>query len=362
MAKASRTQYAALPVNQGGGATQATITGVAAGASLMAFVVSKVENTAQDAPVAVTATRSGGAAASMTRIDTSADSPGLTTLKYEAFKALTAWKIDGLAAGDYTVAVSANGSAAAATLVGGVVELADAAQIIAFAMDANVDEVDSENGVSALPALTLPASGNFATDEVLLIGAQMYSDGVEDDVQVVTPAGWNLIGSQPDLRTGKMGFALLDRSLTTVDQVSVTFTTTQTNLYGRAGVLIALVASATPMTKKVRIVYGDDSLDTVSGVTLEVFANPAGDHVYTGSKLFKVTGLTWANEDIGGGDIRSVLEFTVPDSATWFTSGVTLQADDTVVAVGGIPGTGGNLFGSDGFVMGAVGTVVEVEA
>lgn len=352
MAAPSRVQIKALPQTNGTGTTTVTLdSACAAGNKLILFLFSDVTFANAADPVVVEATPSGGSAVAMTLI-------GYRAWTYEAQRRVSAWQLADVTNAVYTIDVDANGSSGDADLRGFVVEVTG--EHLALAENITFASAGSENGVLSVSVGPVPGSGEFSNDEIYALAFTAASNGTYSDIDWTTPSGWAALYDDGDGTSAKFPIAVFDRTLSTSAGQTVVLASSVEDAYGRAGMALYFVASGPETQQKIRIEHGDSSLNGVSGVTVEVFANPGEDETFTGSKLFEVSGLTWANEDIGGGIIRSVLEFNVPDAGNWFAPALApLTTGQSVVCGGGIPGTGGDLMGSAGFTGYAVGEVTE---
>ena len=353
MAAPSRVQSSLIPAVQGAGTTGVTLSDVVQGSSLYIFVAAKVDVAEATDPMQITYTKDGGAPVVVTPV-------ARRGLQWEAFKAVTFARVQNVDAGDYAINITLNGDASNAYVIGAAYEIAGAGNLYPLSEGDTLRLLFSGNNASSLGPFTLPGSGTFSSNEILLLTALIFSDDpTETDVDPLPPTGHTLRHEQADLTLGKQGFAMYDATLSSNAQINPTFSSTSPNDYGRAGIMVALVNLGGTTQKKILIEHErDDDLDGTTGVTVEVFANPGEGHPWTGTKLFKVENCEWHNEDIEG-TIKTVMRFDVPAVESWYTSQVTLSDEDTCVVIGGIPRPQGHPCGPGGFVAGAVGVVYE---
>lgn len=325
---------------------------VTAGTSFYAFIYTRVDSSTASDPIAsVAAAPGGGGSSNMSLV-------AYKTLKYESNKRLSLYRLTGLANDTYTITVTCNGVAGSTSISGAVVNVSGDGSITALANNSTYNYIDSENGVNSITFPTLPASGSFNSNEVLLISASATSDGSDSDIQWQGATGHTQAVDQGDNTGGKGAFSLSHNTPASSNAISgLTYTSTDNDSFGRVGILLALVNESSPTIQKVKVVNEDDSI-TTSGVKATVCQLPSGDH-WIGRPIFTVSDLTWVVEDVGGTD-KSVLYITIPDSTSWLVSGITIAADDILRVVGGEVGTGGDLMGDSGFKGIAEGTVIEV--
>lgn len=324
---------------------------VPAGSTFYAFIATKVDTSTSSDPISsVSAAPGGGGSSNMSLV-------GFRTQKYESHKRLSLYRLTSLDNDTYTITVTCNGIAGSTSISGVVFNVTGDGSITALSLNNTYVTADSENGVSSVTFPSLPASSTFNSSEVLLLACSVASDGSDADLNWQVPTGFTGHVDLGDNTYGKIAIAAASRLPASTSAITgLTYSSVDTNLYGRIGFLVALVNESSPTIQKVKVVNEDDSI-TTSGVKATVCQLPSGDH-WIGRPIFTVSDLTWVVEDVGGTD-KSVLYITIPDSTTWLVTGITIAADDILRVVGGEVGTGGDLMGDSGFKGIAEGTVIE---
>ena len=330
---------------------------VAAGSNIYVALVSSYQNDAGVIanPFAVTATIGAGSPVSMTQVD-------IQRWQYEQTKAIAIFKLDNVSAGACTLNIAVAVTATDVNLTAGAFEVSGGANVAPLVVGSTISHgTSAANGTNSIVLPQLPTSGDFAGTDILMLAVESAANGTFADINWTTPTDWALALTQPDGTNGKNSFAAFSKTQSGATAINLTLLSGNNDVNGRAGILLALVDTGPAMVQKMKIVHKDSSIAGVSGVRAQFYQQPVSGR-WTGDSLFAAEGLSFANEDIGGGDIRSVLYLTVPDVGTWHKSGVTLTAGDTLIAVVGIPGTGGDFVGAGGVKTAAVATVIEVAA
>lgn len=183
---------------------------------------------------------------------------------------------------------------------------------------------NSENAATELvcgPTGTLPSG-----DKRLFAIVSNNNYNSTSDIGWQVPSGWTEVAKLSDGTSNKYTLQILTKTVTTTTSESVTTDSTVDSLYGRNGVIFAVIGSAGSTTKKVKVL-GNAAAAGQTGITIEVFEAPSGsgNSLFTGDKIFAATNCEF--DAVLNGDGQAEMYVTAPVQGD-------VTADQDVVVIG----------------------------
>lgn len=268
--------------------------------------------------------------------------------KYETRKATATYRSPTLSAGDYRVTVT--GADASSNITMAIVEISDAGSLESISPGLG----ESENGVTSCTPTATPNSGNPPQDSGLAWLIVGTGDGTA--LSFNTPSGWTKLTDVNDGSSGKQTLAVFHKTITAATPEQPTVTTTAGAQFGfMAGVYMQQSSVVvTPTVQYLKLRAENNAAQGLSGITVDAFLAP-DDAQVLGPKVFSVPSQAWDSSEVDGGVTKAVMLVPVPPDTEWFVSGLTLDAGDRLLVVGGKLSDM-----SHGFVTYGVGEVIEV--